>query len=95
MWTVGYLVKADLVINNAYEEKRCQEHVESLMAVLKYSRILAWEVPCTEEPGRLPSMGLQRVGHDLVTKQLKYSSALLREYSDSLVLSSHFPILFL
>ena len=47
MWTVGYLIKADLVIKNAYEEKRCQEHVESLMAVLKYSSILAWEVPCT------------------------------------------------
>ena len=27
-----------------------------------------WEIPWTEEPGRLQSMGLQRVGHDLVTK---------------------------
>ena len=26
--------------------------------------ILAWEVPLTEEPGRLQSMWLQRVGHD-------------------------------
>ena len=26
--------------------------------------ILAWRIPCTEEPGRLQSMGLQRVGHD-------------------------------
>jgi len=25
---------------------------------------LAWEIPWTEEPGRLQSMGLQRVGHD-------------------------------
>ena len=23
-----------------------------------------WEIPWTEEPGRLQSMGLQRVGHD-------------------------------
>ena len=30
---------------------------------------LAWEIPWTEEPGRLQSMGWQRVGHDLVTKQ--------------------------
>ena len=29
-----------------------------------YSSILAWKVPWTEEPGRLQSMGLQRVGHD-------------------------------
>ena len=28
-----------------------------------------WEIPWTEEPGRLQSMGLQRVRHDLVTKQ--------------------------
>ena len=34
-----------------------------------HSNILAWETPRTEEPGRLQSMGLQRVGHSLVTKQ--------------------------
>ena len=26
--------------------------------------ILAWKIPWTEEPGRLQSMGSQRVGHD-------------------------------
>ena len=26
--------------------------------------ILAWKIPWKEEPGRLQSMGLQRVGHD-------------------------------
>ena len=26
--------------------------------------VLAWEIPWTEESGRLSSMGLQRVGHD-------------------------------
>ena len=29
-----------------------------------HSGILAWRIPWTEEPGRLQSMGLQRVGHD-------------------------------
>ena len=29
-----------------------------------HSSILAWETPWTEEPSRLQSMGLQRVGHD-------------------------------
>ena len=33
------------------------------------SSILAWEIPRTEKPGRLQSMGLQRVRHDLMTKQ--------------------------
>ena len=27
-----------------------------------YSSILAWRIPWTEEPGRLQSVGLQRVG---------------------------------
>ena len=31
--------------------------------------IVAWEIPWTEEPGGLQSMGSQRVGHDLVTQQ--------------------------
>ena len=30
--------------------------------------ILAWRIPCTEEPGGLQSMRSQRVGHDWVTK---------------------------
>ena len=29
-----------------------------------HSSILAWKIPWAEEPGRLQSMGLQRVGHD-------------------------------
>ena len=29
-----------------------------------HSGILAWKIPWTEEPGRLQSMGSQRVGHD-------------------------------
>ena len=31
------------------------------------SSILAWKIPWAEEPGRLQSMGLQRVEHDRVT----------------------------
>ena len=27
-----------------------------------HSSVLAWEIPWTEEPGRLQSLGLQRVG---------------------------------
>ena len=29
-----------------------------------HSSILAWRIPWTEEPGGLPSMGSQRLGHD-------------------------------
>ena len=34
-----------------------------------HSRILAWEIPWTEEPDRLQSTGSQRVRHNLATKQ--------------------------
>ena len=34
-----------------------------------HSSVLAWEIPWAEEPGGLQSTGLQRVGHDLATKQ--------------------------
>ena len=36
--------------------------VEKAMA--PHSSTLAWKIPWTEEPGRLQSMGLLRVGHD-------------------------------
>ena len=36
--------------------------------IATHSSILAWEIPWTEEPGRLQSMGSQRVGHHLATK---------------------------
>ena len=35
-----------------------------------HSSILAWEIPQTEEPGGLPSMRFQRIGHNLATKPL-------------------------
>ena len=38
-----------------------------------HSSILAWELPWTEEPGRLQSIGSQRVRHDLTTKQQQYA----------------------
>ena len=33
-----------------------------------HSSILAWEIPWTEEPGGLQSMGLQKVGYDQLTE---------------------------
>ena len=32
--------------------------------IATHSSIIAWKIPWTEEPDRLPSMGSQRVGHD-------------------------------
>ena len=38
-----------------------EDSLEKKMAT--HSSILAWRIPRTEEPGRLQSMGSQRVGH--------------------------------
>ena len=37
--------------------------------VTTQSKILAWEIPWTEEPGRLQSTGLKRIRNGLATKQ--------------------------
>ena len=42
-----------------------EDPLEKEMAT--HSSTLAWKVPWTEEPGRLQSMGSQRVGHDWAT----------------------------
>ena len=42
------------------------------------SSVLAWEIPRTEEPGSLQSMGSKRVRHDLGTKQCFTMFTLLR-----------------
>ena len=39
-----------------------EDPLEKEMAA--HSSILAWEIPWTEEPGRLQPMGSQRAGHD-------------------------------
>ena len=39
-----------------------EDPLEKEMAT--HSSILAWAIPCTEQPGGLPSMGSHRVGHD-------------------------------
>ena len=44
-----------------------EDSLEKEMAT--HSSILVWEIPWTEEPGRLQSLGSQRVRHDLVTTQ--------------------------
>ena len=44
-----------------------EDPLEKEMAT--HSCLLTWEIPRTEEPGRLQSMGSQRVGHSSVITQ--------------------------
>ena len=57
----GSLFNADIVNRNSLIENQ-YENLEKEMA--PDSITLAWKIPWTEEPGRLPSMGSRRVGHD-------------------------------
>ena len=41
--------------------------LRSEKAMATHSSTLAWKIPWAEEPGRLPSMGSLRVGHDWAT----------------------------
>ena len=56
------MVKNLLAVQETWVRSLGQEDpLEKEMAT--HSSILAWEIPCTEKPGRLQSMGSQRVRH--------------------------------
>ena len=70
-----------------------EDSLEEEMAT--HSSFLAWEIPRTEEPGRLQSMGLQRVGHDLVTKQVSTNlTGLLEGFNTPLLSCDRHPVSF-
>ena len=52
-----------------------EDPLEKVMAT--HSSILAWEIPWTEEPDRLQSTELQRIGYNLVTKQQHVNNIIL------------------
>ena len=51
-----------------------EDPLEKEMAI--HSSTIAWKIPWTEQPGRLQSMGSQRVGHDGAT----FRSIRLQQY---------------
>ena len=55
-----------------------------------HSSILAWRIPWKEEPGRLQSMGSQRVGYDWMTNMFTFLS--LWSHSCNSLPSFPFPI---
>ena len=59
-----------------------------------HSRILAREIPWTNEPGGLQSMGSQRVGHDLAAEHMlmHYQCILKNNYYISETLSRMIPL---
>ena len=60
-----------------------------------HSSIPAWEIPWTEEPGGLQSMGLERAGHDWVTKRSEnvFENIVYIPNSTEILCSSTHPVL--
>ena len=69
----------------------CEDSLEKEMAT--HSSIIAREIPWTEEPGGLQSMGSQRVERDLATKQqiIIYLPSISENESRSVVFDSLQP----
>ena len=60
---MAQMVKKLLAMQETWVQSLGQEDLlEKEMAT--YSSIPAWRIPWTEEPGGLPSMESQRIGHD-------------------------------
>ena len=57
-----------------------EDPLEEEMAT--HSSILDWEIPWTGEPGGLGSMGLQRVGHNLVTNNKSNKIVIVQPNTD-------------
>ena len=65
LWTslVAQMVKRLSTMQETWVRSLGREDpLEKEMAI--YSSTIAWKIPWTEEPGRVQSMGSQRVGHD-------------------------------
>ena len=59
------LEQQEIVLENTGSEEAGEGQSYSLEEEMAtHSSILAWRILGTEEPGRLPSMGSHRVGHD-------------------------------
>ena len=54
-----------------------------------YSSILVWKIPWTEEPGRLQSLGSQRLGHNTVFS-LSLSLSLTHTHTHTLHITTLF-----
>ena len=60
----GSEVKNQPVMQETQETQSLDQDDSLEEGIATYSSILAWRIPWTEEPGKLQTLGSQRVGHD-------------------------------
>ena len=61
-----------------FKTNLCQLYFKMEKAMATHSSTLAWKIPWMEEPGRLQSRGLLRVGHDWATSLSLFTFMLWR-----------------
>ena len=62
---IYFLFRMNLFVLDQAKRKVPKQYVQLLeKAMATHSSTLAWKIPWAEEPGRLQSVGSQRVGHD-------------------------------
>ena len=73
--------KETALMQETWVQSLCQvDPLQKEMAT--HSSILASEIPWTEDPDRLQSMGSQRVGHDLATKEQQLDDSTYASFLD-------------
>ena len=63
-WQRTHLPMQETQVQSLGQEDRLKE-------MATHTTISAWKIPWTDNPGRLQSMGSQRVGHDLATEHAR------------------------
>ena len=66
-WWLRWQKRLSTMWETQFQSLGWEDPLERERAIL--SSTIAWKIPWTEEPGRLQSMGSQRVGFDLMSKQ--------------------------
>jgi len=61
LFCIGIQLISNVVIVSGEQQRDSVYALEKEMAT--HSSVLAWRIPGTGEPGRLPSLGSHRVGH--------------------------------
>ena len=74
-----YLPMQEMWVGSLGQEYPLEKDMATLFS------ILAWENPWTEELDGLQSMGLQSVGHDVVTKQQQQNGGKVQNNSNVLI----------
>ena len=100
-WKIIGFCGGSVVKNRPAKQKMCVQSLDQEGPLKKematHSSILAWQITWIEELGGLQPMGLQRVGHNLATKQqlqsLNFTLSLFQKKGANILIKHHIYII--